>query len=320
MEKYNCKEHAMREFTYRKSGELIRFPVGVVYGAKDGPTLAVVGGTHGCEFCGVQAAIDLYNHLDPAKVCGKVVIVMIYNFPGFLNNTGFIVPQDGKNSGGTFPGSLNGTFSEVMSYNMYYNILGQEKIDFMIELHGGDVPEALTPFIFALETGNKEIDDKINEMSEAYNIANIIHNKVNPANSERPAACFGKLVGSGIPAILTESGQQGILNLDDAKVHEEGILNVMKKMGMLEGKLVDTVKRLHLKGHGAIKSEVVGMWYPQVKLEQLVKKGDKLGEIRDYFGKKIMDVNAPIDGMVTVYRSSPSVGVGNVIIEMHQPI
>ena len=318
MDKYNCKEHFMQEFTYRKSGELIRFPMGVVYGAKDGPTLAVVGGTHGCEFCGIQAAIDLYNNLDPAKVTGKVVIVMTYSFSSFLNNTSFIVPLDGKNAGGVFPGSLNGTVSEVMAYHLYYNVFGKERIDFMIELHGGGIPDAMTPFVLALETGDKALDDKIMEMAEIYGPDKILHSPVDPADSEKPGACFKKLIGCGIPAMLTQSGQQGILDLGAAKVHENGMLNVMKKMGMLKGEPVGVAKQFtHLRAHPEIRTKVPGMWYQHVKLGQIVKKGDKLGEIRDYFGNKVIDIHAQIDGMITVYRSSPSVGVGNELIEMH---
>ena len=91
----------------------------------------------------------------------------------------------------------------------------------------------------------------------------------------------------------------------------------MKKMGMIDGELVDTVERLDMTYHGAIRNETQGMWYPFVKLRQMVKKDEIVGEIRDYFGNKIKDITSPIDGMITVVRTSPSVGVPQVLLELH---
>ena len=126
-----------------------------------------------------------------------------------------------------------------------------------------------------------------------------------------------KTVQRGIPAILAESGQQGILNMDDALVHTTGIKNVMKHLGMIDGEVVDTVKRMDLKYNGAIRNEVKGMWYPFVSLNQKVDKDETVGEIRDYFGVCLKEIKSPIDGLVTVVRTRPSVDKGNVLIEFH---
>jgi predicted deacylase len=43
------KEKGWLEYKYPQTNEAIRFPVGVVQGAQDGPTLVVLGGMHGSE-------------------------------------------------------------------------------------------------------------------------------------------------------------------------------------------------------------------------------------------------------------------------------
>lgn len=316
MENRGTKKTEWLEYKYKNSGEPIRFPVGTIYGKEDGPTLVVVGGMHGSEFCGIQAAIDVFNAVDPEQLKGTLIVGTIYNMPAFVNHTGFVVPQDGKNPMSTFPGKLNGTYGEVMAHYFNENVLS--KADYFIELHGGDIPEALTPFTIAGETGNPVVDEKIKEMAEAYNIPLIIHSVLKP--SENLGGAFVKTALRGIPAILTESGQQGILNLEDAKVHQTGILNVMKKIGMLDGELVDDAKRIYMEFNGAIRNEVVGMWYPFVKLNQRVAKDEIVGEIRDYFGAHLADIKSPIDGQITVIRTSPSVGVGNVLVELHHVV
>ena len=50
-----------------------------------------------------------------------------------------------------FPGSPIGTYSEAMAYYFDQELLS--KTDVMVELHGGDIPEALTPFVIAPVTG-----------------------------------------------------------------------------------------------------------------------------------------------------------------------
>ena len=316
MEMNNMKKTEMLEYKYKNTGESIRFPIGTVYGKEEGPTLVVLGGMHGSEFCGIQAAIDLFNEINPEKLKGTLIIGTIYNMPAFLNHTGFLVPEDGRNPMSTFPGNLGGTYSEVMAHHFNENVLS--KADYFVELHGGDIPEALTPFTIAIKTEDEELNSKIQEMAMAYNIPLII--SAPAKKGVKYGSAFGKAIERGIPSILTESGQQGILDMDDSKVHLTGLINIMIKLGMMKGEIIDTVKRVQMDFHGAIRNEVPGMWYPFVNLNQRVKKDEIVGEIRDYFGQKITEIKAPIDGLVSVIRTSPSVGMTNVLIELHKVV
>ena len=57
------------------------------------------------------------------------------------------------------------------------------------------------------------------------------------------------------------------------------------------------------------------MWYPAVKITDWVKTDQVVGHIRDYFGNPVAEIKAVSDGIVTVVRTSPSVAVGNVLLE-----
>jgi predicted deacylase len=311
--KKGSKESGWLEFKYPPTGELIRFPVGTVYGVGDGPTLAVLGGMHGSEYCGIEAAIRLFNWADPARLRGTLMVGMIYNLPAFQNNLGFLVPQDGINPGRTFPGKPDGSYSQVMAYNFSQEFLS--KADYYVELHGGDIPEALVPWIFVPITGNDAVDEKSKAMAQAYNIALICHGKI-PQPPPATGSAFVMAALRGVPAMLTESGQQGILNLDDAERHFAGLRNVLIHLNMMDGEVVDTVKRMISEQHQAIRSEHIGMWYPYVKLGDWVTQDQVVGQIRDYFGDPIVDVKAVFDGHVTVIRTSPNTGIGNVLIEI----
>ncbi len=306
------KEKGWLEFKYRNTGEPIRFPVGTIYGASDGPNLVVLGGMHGCEFCGIEAAIRLYNEVDPAKLSGTLKIGTIYNMPAHVNNAGFVVPQDGKNPMSTFPGTLLGTYGEAMAYYFDQEVLS--KADYFVELHGGDIPEALTPFNRWVETGNADQDAKGKAMAVAYNIPLVVKDPYE--QNLPPNAAYIVTAGRGKPAILCELGQQGILDMQFVNVHLTGLRNILVHLGMMPGTIVNTAKRKFLENYVFFRTDLTGLWYPDIKCNQLVKEGQVVGYIRDYFGQNLLDVKAPIEGVVTCIRTSPNIRPSNVIFEL----
>lgn len=306
------KEKGWLEFKYRNTGEPIRFPVGTIYGASDGPNLVVLGGMHGCEYCGIEAAIRLFNEVDPTKLSGTLKVGTIYNMPAHLNNAGFVVPQDGKNPMSTFPGSPVGTFGEVMAYNFDQEILS--KADYFVELHGGDIPEALTPFNRWVVTGNADQEAKAKAMAIAYNIPLVVKDIYE--QNLPPNAAYIITAGRDKPAILCESGQQGILDMQYVNVHLTGLRNILVHLGMMPGNIVNTVKRKFLENYQFIRTDLTGLWYPDIVVSQLVKQGQVVGQIRDVFGQHMLDVQSPIEGVVTCIRTSPNIRPGNVIFEL----
>lgn len=206
--KKGTKERGWLEYEYPQTNEAIKFPVGVMQGLEDGPTLVVLGGMHGSEYCGIEAAIQLFNRTDPAKLRGTLIVGLIYNFPAFTSNMGFVVPQDGINPGRTFPGKLDGSFSEVMAYHFWTDVLS--KADYYIELHGGDIPEALTPFVYAPQVGNEAVDAKIMEFANVYNIPIIATAKI-PVKSPTFRSACNEMAARGIPSILTNQASKAFL-------------------------------------------------------------------------------------------------------------
>lgn len=306
------KEKGWLEFKYRNTGEPIRFPVGTVHGATDGPTLVVLGGMHGSEFCGIEAAIQLFREVDPSKLKGTLKVGMIYNLPAFVNNLGFLVPHDGRNPLSTFPGTPIGTYGEAMAYYFDQAVLCQA--DYFVELHGGDIPEALTPFVFHVGTGDAAHDARAKAMAEAYNCPYIIGERLMDLQ-QPPGYAFGLCAWRGVPAILAESGQQGILDMDWVNVHLTGLRNILVHLGMMEGQVANTVKRSYLDQYGAVRSEIEGMWYPSVRLNEVVKEGQVVGMLRDYHGQNVMEVKSKVNGPVIVIRTSSNARVGSVLIE-----
>src|SRR5690242_21218804 len=58
-------------------------PVALVHGARPGPVLAVVAGSHGSEYASIIAVEQLISGISPADLSGTLVLLPIVNVPSF---------------------------------------------------------------------------------------------------------------------------------------------------------------------------------------------------------------------------------------------
>jgi predicted deacylase len=64
-----------------------RIPVTVIHGAKPGPVLALVAGTHGYEYSPIVAMQRFPAKVDPHELAGTIIVVHVANLPSFLGRT-----------------------------------------------------------------------------------------------------------------------------------------------------------------------------------------------------------------------------------------
>src|SRR6202020_972814 len=120
--------------------------VNVVGEAGDGPHLTVIAGVHGTEYTSIAAARELLAELRPADLSGTVPVAPLINLPAFWARTPFVVPFDGKNLNRSFPGDPGGSAAERIAAAVTDGLI--KGSDYLIDLHAGDLPEALEPFVF----------------------------------------------------------------------------------------------------------------------------------------------------------------------------
>lgn len=63
-----------------------------------------------------------------------------------------------------------------------------------------------------------------------------------------------------------------------------------------------------------LESEEVGLWYANVKEDQLIQKGALLGHIEDFYGNKIRAYFAEADGRVFYYTGGLAVRKGDPLV------
>jgi predicted deacylase len=283
--------------------ESISFPLFIIHGKKDGPTLAITAGIHGTEYAGIEAALRLGRTLDPKEVHGRVVILPIANMPSFRKRTIYVGPHDKKNLNRVFPGKREGSFSEALAYQIFHEVIG--KGDFYIDLHGGDMIEALVPFVIYPPSGNSEVDKASLSMAESFGIELVV-------KSEMKGSTISSASKAGIPAILTEAGGQGIWNEGTVNIHMTGVKRVMGQLGMMKEK--PDVRPTKVFPFPWLHSEYDGLFYPRVGIGEKISTGQKLGSVCDYFGRALQSAVSPTDGTVLFLVTSLAINKGDPLL------
>jgi len=290
-------------------GTPIEMPVTIVNGGT-GPRLAITAGVHGGEYPGIEAAIRTAAGLEARDVRGTVVIVHIVDVPAFAARSIYVCPLDGKNPNRLFPGKADGSASERLAHTLFSEVIAPS--DAYVDLHGGDINEALVPFTIILESGNGDVDARAHDLARVYGIRYVVRGLVR--GSTTSAA-----VQRDIPAILAEAGGQGLLDQPSLQIHLRGLRNVLRHLHLVEGapdpvESVTMLGRLHW-----VSSQHAGLFYAEVTPGARVENGARVGEIRDYFGRRLAELRAPASGVVLFTVTTPATNPSDPLFAVGEP-
>ena len=272
-------------------------PVIVVNGARPGPVLALVAGSHGTEYASILALQKLAQAADPAELSGTLIIVPLINVPSFAQKVPHVNPVDGKNMNRFYPGKPDGTQTERVSWAIAKQVV--ERCDYLIDLHGGDLDENLRRYSYWAATGKPAQDAASRAMVLAFGLDHIILQDFRPPVAPGGAVTITRFAaGLGKPCVTAEAGHAGVSDAEDVDSLIQGCWNVARHLKMLPGPVSPVEHPLWLSRVSVVTSELDGVFYPLVGPEAYVSQGMKIGYVTDYFGKKVWDATSPIAGVV----------------------
>ena len=289
----------------------LSIPVAVINGAKPGPVLALVAGSHGTEYTSIIALEKIIDLLQPSEISGTVIIVPLINIQSFEQKVPHLNPVDKKSMNRFYPGKMDGTQTDRASYLITKEVV--EKCDHLIDLHGGDLDESLRPYSYWTKTGNEKQDQISREMVLAFGLDTIIISADRPKDPQASRYLENTASTRGKPSITAEAGYAGTVETDDLNALINGCLNVMRYLKMLPGATIPVEHPVWIEKVVTLASEQTGIFYPQVKRGSYVQQGMRVGYVTDYLGKTIFEARAPVSGIVLYVCAVPSMTKGATI-------
>jgi predicted deacylase len=286
----------------------VRIPVSVVHGARPGPVLALVAGTHGVEYTSVVALPRVLKRLDPARMTGSVILVHMANPPGFFGRRVYYGP-DGLNQNRVYPGQADGTVSQRIAYAITKSVI--DPATHLIDMHCGDGNESLRPYAYWDLTGNDALDRQTREMALAFGLDHIVVGRDMPKDAAKSVYTTNTALTRGKPAITVESGGMGLTDEASVAAQEAGALSVVRQLGIqADAPSVKVAKAVWYDRTEVLRSPADGVWYPAVEKTQAVAQGALVGTLRDPFGATLAEIRAPFAGEMLYVVATPPVSKG----------
>jgi len=291
-----------------------------VTGSRPGPTLFVNAGVHGGEYPAIEAVIRLGKRLDPKKISGTVILMPVLSLPAFRARTPFVCPIDNVNPNRVFPGDPSGSYSEQMTHALIHEFVVHA--DAYIDLHGGDIPETLVPFVIC-RAGTDDVAKKSKEIAMAFGLPYVL-TVSKPVQPSKGQSSYAAAAEKGVPSILAEAGGVGQMQEDQVELLVNGVQRVMAHLGMCSHgpvsrrrktahsgadttRAADTAASTTLAKFEWLYTKCAGMWYPKVAAGDGVKKGQQIGTVGDLFGDTLERIVSPVNGVVLFLTVNPSV-------------
>lgn len=281
-------------------------PYLVINGEEPGPTLCVIGGIHPLEYASIVGVQRVAREVEPEHLAGNLLIVPVVNTNGFEARAAFNNPIDYVNQNRVFPGDETGTMSRRVAHTLFTEFVS--KADALIDSHGGDLTEDINRFVIVGRTDDEELARKMIEMASCYDSH---YTRVSDIRGSTGEA----LKEYGIPCLTPESGTPYPVREEEIAFHHDGIVNVMRYMGMLEGE--PEMRELKVNPEQArLYAKRGGIWRQKVEAGQRVKEGEVLGEVVDLFGETLQTVKSPFDGVANNSRTSHVVNTGDTLLSV----
>lgn len=280
-------------------------PIKIIHGKQAGPCFLVLAAMYGDEINGTEIINRLINLPFLSKLRGTLIAIPVVNVYGMLNRARYLPGDIDLNQ--CFPGSEHGAHDARFAHSFVTEIFS--KANYCINLKTGPINQSHLPQI------HTDITNPTNrELAKVFN-APVILNTTNIHGSLQQMAAQ-----NNIPFLTYEAGEALRFDEHAIKVGLRGIINVMKKSGMLPDthtKKEKLSKSFFAEGNLSVCAPTAGINHSKVKLGQYLKCGDIVSTINDPFGTNDAAVlRNPQEGIVVGKNNLPLVHEGTNLFQI----
>lgn len=269
--------------------------------------ICIVSGTHGDELEGQYVCWELIRRINENLACleGIVDVYPALN-PLGINSMTRGVPQFDLDMNRIFPGNENGTFVEYTVAKIIDDISGA---DMVIDIHASNIFLREVPQV------------RINEIS-----ADVLVPYAKNVNTDfiwvhsNATVLEGTLAYSlnttGTPCLVVEMGVGMRITEEYGQQLTDGILNLMKEMGLWNGEAPKVREPIIAKDEKVsfLNANESGVFLPSAKHWSELHQGDTVGKIiNPLTGTVLEELKSPVDGLLFTVREYPVVYEGSLI-------
>lgn len=205
------------------------------------------------------------------------------------------------------PGTYAGTYTDALARGIFDEIIAQA--DVLIDLHGGDLVEALEPFTIYEASA---VEERAHAIAVAFNLPYVVRERSEGALSGMTS---GAAARAGIPAVIAEAGGCGRLEEDAVQMLVDGVRNVLRLLGVLAGPVVPPRADMRVVGGSEwLRCRSAGWWEPVVAAGDEIEEGQLLGRVLTLYGDAAEEIHAPRDGVVLFLTTSPAVADDGLLL------
>lgn len=292
----------------------VGIPYVVTHGTQPGPVLLVDAGTHGDETEGMLAVQRLCQELDPSALRGTVLAVPALNYlatEGMSRITpktllGEPHPTDLNR---VFPGHADGSTTQRIAHLYSTEII--PRAQYYVTCHGAGA---------SMMVGHKVLfeDDGTEWGKRNWELAKALGWPVLCTQVGYGGTALNVAQQHGVPSIVPECG--GADRTPDghrAAVQSivDGLFNICRHLGMLDGEVTRPDEYVHYSGNEHVHAGRDGFleYKPGFDLGSRVRKGERVGVLRNVYGDVTQQLVSDWDGVITLVRRYPVVRTGDWI-------
>jgi len=285
-------------------GSELRLPLHIANGSEDGPTLGLCCVVHGDAMYPVEIVRNALEKVDLNQLRGRILAIPVANpvaFESGTRATGLGLDTDKNNLNRVFPGNPDGWLTEKIAFAITEHFFSE--LDFLIDFHCGGLDHAID--YTRIDKPPTPYGDKVLEVSRMYGSEVLCIMEYESARRDFPGTLTGLAEEKNVVAVLSEIG--GNMMFNDPKYLErttDGIFNVMRHCGMLEGEAVLPEKQSVIHERCLLRPQCGGLFYPRVgydKLAQTVPGGTVLAEvISPYTFERLEVMTAPYESTMLI--------------------
>lgn len=288
-------------------------PISILKGKIKGPVFTIVAGVHGFEYPPIIGVQELLQELNPEKLTGDLIIIPIASRGSFYGREPFRNPQDNVNLNNAFPGNQNGTITQRTAHFITEQII--PVTDVFLDIHGGDAPEDLLPFICYYDNQKKPEQTQLaRNLSETSGFEYVVSYPYTLTDDEPAKYMFKQAVQDGKTGVSIEAGKLGNVQEEAVELVTNGVYNMLKELNMYEHpttRIQSIIRRNH---QVYVRSTAQGIFYSSLKAGDEVREGQTIGYTTDEFGNVLEEYRASISGIILYKLATPPINKGDTVM------